>query len=187
MGDNLMSVVYFAAVCIIPVLLAVTLHDVAHGWTVGKLGDYMAQAIGRVSFHSLRHIEPVGTVARPEMLLIFSAPFMLGGTKPVPVNFTRLRDPKRAIVIVAGAGPAINFGLTYHFALCLQFMSSLPPALASLLARFEKFGFAIMFAIMFVFPFLSRQLEQKFDPFSWPAIGPVNYITRIIAIAAGIQ
>ena len=105
----------------------------------------------------------------------------------MPVNFTRLRDPKRAIVIVAGAGPAINFGLTYHFALCLQFMSSLPPAPASLLARFEKFGFAIIFAIIFVLPFLSRQLEQKFDPFSWPAIGPVNYITRIIAIAAGIQ
>ena len=79
MGDNLMSVVYVAAVCIIPVLLAVTLHDVAHGWAVGKLGDYTAQAICRVSSHSLRHIEPVGTVALPEMLLIFSAPFMLGG------------------------------------------------------------------------------------------------------------
>ena len=68
MGDDLMSVVYVASVWIIPVLLAVTLHEVAHGWTTGKLGDYTAPAMGRVSFIPLRHIEPAGTVALPGFL-----------------------------------------------------------------------------------------------------------------------
>ena len=230
MGDDLMSVVYVASVCIIPVLLVVTLHEVAHGWTAGNLGDYTARAIGRVTFNSLRHIELAGMVALPGLLLIFSAPFMFGWAKPVPVNFTRLRDPKQAMVIVAAAGPAKTFGLAYLLALCLSFMSLLPSeaavwvsanlinlikisvvlavfnllllsplnggrvsvgllpsALASLLARFEMFGFAIIIAIIFVLPFMSSQLGQKFDPFAWLVIGPVNYVARLIAIAAGIQ
>ena len=230
MGDDLMSVVYVASVWIIPVLFALTLHEVANGWTAGNLGDYSARAISRVSFNSLQHIGPAGTVAPQGLLLIFSAPFMFGWAKPVPVNFTRQRDPKRTMVIVAAAGPVKNFGLAYLLALCLHFISLLPseaavwvsanliylikisvvlalfnlllllpldggrvavrllpPALASLLARFERFGFAIIIAILFVLPFLSRQLGQKFDPFAWLVIGPVNYVARLIAIAAGIQ
>ena len=230
MGDDFMSVVPVALVWIVPVFLAVTMHEAAHGWTAGEPGDYAARAIGRVRFNPLRHVHLVVMVALSGFLLTFSAPFLFGWAKPVLVNFTRLRDPKRAMVIVAATGPLIIFGLAYLLALCFHFMSLLPseaaiwvnanlinlikinvvlvvftllpvllpdggraavgfllPALASLLAQFERFGFAIIIAIMFVLPFLIRQLGQKFDLFAWLVIGSVNYVTRKIAIAAGIQ
>ena len=78
MGDDLLALVYTASVWGIPVLLAVTLHEAAHGWTAWKLGDDTAKVLGRVSFNPLRHIDPVGTVALPGFLLVFSAPFLFG-------------------------------------------------------------------------------------------------------------
>lgn len=108
------------AVWALPVLLAVILHEVAHGWVAYRLGDPTARDAGRLTLNPLPHIDPVGTILIPVMLLLTHAPFLFGYARPVPVNFRRLRSPKRDMVLVAGAGPATNLLLAAISALLLQ-------------------------------------------------------------------
>jgi Zn-dependent protease len=112
------AVMFTASVWILPVLFAITLHEAAHGWVAWKLGDDTARALGRVSFNPLRHIDPVGTILLPALLLLGSGGrMMFGFAKPVPVNFARLRKPRRDMVLVAAAGPASNIVLAVISAL----------------------------------------------------------------------
>ncbi len=92
----------------IPLLFAVTLHEVAHGWTARYFGDRTAELLGRLSLNPLRHIDPIGTVLVPGLLLAMSLP-VFGWAKPVPVVMSALRNPRRASILVAAAGPAANF------------------------------------------------------------------------------
>jgi Zn-dependent protease len=92
----------------IPVLFAVTLHEVAHGWTARYFGDRTADMLGRLSLNPLRHIDPIGTLLIPGLLLAMSLP-VFGWAKPVPVATSALRNPRRASILVAAAGPAANF------------------------------------------------------------------------------
>ena len=98
------------AVYAIPVLLAITLHEAAHGYVAKHFGDDTAFVMGRISLNPLRHVDPIGTVAMP-LLLYFatSGAFVFGYAKPVPVRFDRLRDPRWNGMWVALAGPATNF------------------------------------------------------------------------------
>ncbi|MCG8509250.1 MAG: site-2 protease family protein [Rhodospirillales bacterium] len=105
----------------VPVLLAVTLHEAAHGWVAWKLGDDTAYRLGRVSFNPLRHIDPFGTILLPAMLLLASGGrMMFGFAKPVPVNFWRLKSPRRDMVLVAISGPATNVALAIFAAILLH-------------------------------------------------------------------
>ncbi|MGD9536274.1 MAG: site-2 protease family protein [Alphaproteobacteria bacterium] len=105
-----MNSIYFeVATWVIPVLIAITLHEAAHGWVADKLGDDTARRMGRVSFNPLRHVDLVGTILLPALLIATKAGFVFGWAKPVPVNFSRLRNPRRDMVLVAAAGPAANF------------------------------------------------------------------------------
>jgi Zn-dependent protease len=101
-----------------PILLAITLHEVAHGWTALVFGDSTAQSQGRLSLNPLRHIDPVGTVLVP-LLLFFAGGFIFGWAKPVPVNFFRLRHPKRDMAVVALAGPGANLAMAIGWALVM--------------------------------------------------------------------
>jgi Zn-dependent protease len=99
-------------VWVIPILLAITLHEAAHGWVALRLGDDTAYRLGRVTFNPFRHIDPFGTVLLPALLLFASGGrMMFGFAKPVPVNFARLRRPRQDMVLVAAAGPATNMAL----------------------------------------------------------------------------
>ena len=106
-----------------PLLLAITLHEAAHGYAAKRLGDNTAYLMGRVSLNPLRHIDPIGTVLIPLFLKLSGAPFLFGYAKPVPVNFNALNNPKRDMIWVALAGPASNliqaflWGLLYYFVL----------------------------------------------------------------------
>jgi len=91
----------------IPALLAITLHEVAHGWTARYFGDRTAEMLGRLSLNPLRHIDPIGTVLVPSLLLAVGGP-LFGWAKPVPVATSMLRNPRRAMIVVALAGPAAN-------------------------------------------------------------------------------
>ena len=99
---------YTASTWVLPVLLAVTLHEVAHGYVAALCGDPTARMLGRLSLNPLRHVDRMGTVILPGLLLLFKSPFLFGWAKPVPVDFRRLGSPRRDMVLVAAAGPASN-------------------------------------------------------------------------------
>ena len=93
---------------IIPLLFAITLHEAAHGWIASKLGDHTARMIGRVTLDPTKHIDPIGTIAIPLVLLLSSSGFIFGWAKPVPINFNALRNGKNGMIWVALAGPGAN-------------------------------------------------------------------------------
>ncbi|OYV78450.1 MAG: site-2 protease family protein, partial [Acidithiobacillus ferrivorans] len=96
------------AIWAIPVIFAITVHEVAHGYVAWKHGDPTAMLMGRLTLNPLKHIDPFGTILLPALLLLLGSPFLFGYAKPVPVNFAGLRNPKRDMVLVALAGPVAN-------------------------------------------------------------------------------
>lgn len=99
------------AIFAIPVVIAITFHEAAHGYVARYFGDDTAEKAGRITLNPLRHIDPFGTIILPVMLLLSHVGFVFGYAKPVPVNFGHLRNPKRDMVWVAAAGPAMNLFL----------------------------------------------------------------------------
>ena len=93
---------------IIPLLFAITLHEAAHGWIASKLGDHTARMMGRVTLDPTKHVDPIGTIAIPLVLLLSSSGFIFGWAKPVPINFNALRNGKNGMIWVALAGPGAN-------------------------------------------------------------------------------
>jgi Zn-dependent protease len=102
---------YQLSVWVLPLIIAITFHEAAHGFVAHRLGDDTAWKLGRVSFNPLRHIDPFGTLVLPGVLLLSHSPFLFGYAKPVPVRFGALRDPRIGMVLVALAGPATNIVL----------------------------------------------------------------------------
>lgn len=104
------------SVAAIPVLFAITLHEVAHGWTARVFGDSTAHVAGRLTLNPLKHIDPIGTVILPIVLLFLGGP-IFGWAKPVPVAFGNLRNPRRDMILVAAAGPGSNLIMALFWAL----------------------------------------------------------------------
>jgi len=117
---------YIASTWVLPVLLAITLHEASHGFVAHRCGDDTAWRLGRVTFNPLKHIDPFGTILLPGLLLVMHAPFLFGYAKPVPVNFSALRHPRRDMVLVAGAGPGINVAMAFAAALLVHVVGALP-------------------------------------------------------------
>jgi Zn-dependent protease len=107
--DQLTSIAIYA----IPVIIAITLHEAAHGFVARHFGDGTAAKAGRVTLNPLKHIDPFGTIILPAFLLLSKAGFVFGYAKPVPVNFAALRHPKRDMIWVAAAGPGMNILLAF--------------------------------------------------------------------------
>ena len=201
--------IFTLTVWILPALLAITLHEAAHGYAALRFGDQTALMMGRVSLNPFRHIDPFGTVLLP-LLLLMTAGMMFGWAKPVPVNFANLRNPRWNGVIVAAAGPAANLlllflslGLVWLLPLVPSFMESwlaanlvnsvminlilfvfnlfpippldggriavgvLPRELAYPLARVEPYGMFIVIFLLFVLPWVGRQIGMNLDLFGW--------------------
>ena len=115
-----MSLIQTLVVWTPPVLLAVTLHEVAHGWVARELGDDTAEALGRLSFNPLKHVDPVGTVLVPGLLYVLAG-IVFGWAKPVPVNWDKLRNPRRDMALVALAGPLANVVMLLVWAAVAKF------------------------------------------------------------------
>ena len=117
---------YDVSVWILPLVIAITFHEAAHGFVAHRLGDNTAYELGRVSFNPLKHIDPFGTVILPGILLLSHSPFLFGYAKPVPVNFRNLNHPRRDMVWVALAGPATNIALAVLAALAFHALGLAP-------------------------------------------------------------
>jgi Zn-dependent protease len=116
-----LNLVQNIAVWVLPVLFAITVHEVAHGWVAKQLGDSTAMMLGRLTLNPIKHIDPIGTVLVPfGMLLLTQGQFAFGWAKPVPVNWRNLRRPKRDMGLVALAGPGANLIMATAWALLLQ-------------------------------------------------------------------
>jgi Zn-dependent protease len=125
---------YGLSVWVLPLIVAITFHEAAHGFVARALGDNTAWERGRVTFNPLKHIDPFGTLILPAMLLLAHSPFLFGYAKPVPVNFRALRHPRIDMVWVALAGPAINIILALAAALAFHGLSLVPAGAAQWLA-----------------------------------------------------
>lgn len=136
--DILLKIIIYG----LPILLGVTLHEAAHGYIALYYGDDTAQRMGRISLNPLRHVDPIGTIILPGVLLLSGAPILFGYAKPVPVNFARLRHPRRDSVFVAGAGPATNLFLAFISALLLHTLIFMPMEIAPLFQ--EMFSFSVL-------------------------------------------
>jgi Zn-dependent protease len=117
--DQAYAIVQFLAVAALPFIFAITLHEAAHGWVASKLGDPTARVLGRLSLNPLRHIDWVGTVLVPVMMMLL-VKFFFGWAKPVPVNMRNLPHPRRDMAIVAAAGPLANLLMAALWALLLK-------------------------------------------------------------------
>ena len=132
--------IFKAAALIIPMIIAIVFHEVAHGWTARLLGDDTAKEQGRLTLNPLKHVDPFGTIILPGLLRLAGMP-VFGFAKPVPVNKWRLRNPKRDMMLVAAAGPVSNLVMGLIGAILLGFYS--PPGVvhASSMEEF-RLGFA---------------------------------------------
>jgi Zn-dependent protease len=124
------STIYAVSVWVLPVVIAITFHEAAHGFVAHRLGDNTAWQLGRVSFNPLKHIDPFGTLLLPAILLLSNSPFLFGYAKPVPVNFRALRHPRLDMVWVALAGPATNIALALGAAAALHLLGFAPESAA---------------------------------------------------------
>ena len=131
-----LSLIQKIAVFALPVIFAITLHEAAHGYVARFFGDMTAAAAGRITANPLKHIDPIGTILVPLLILITSKLFgggaiLFGWAKPVPVNFARLRRPKQDMLWVAAAGPGMNFVMAVFWALVIQLGHALGSGFAS--------------------------------------------------------
>jgi Zn-dependent protease len=135
---------------VLPAIFAITLHEAAHGYVARYFGDPTAWQLGRISINPLRHIDPLGTVIVPGLILLFSGGGLLfGWAKPVPVNFSLLRRPKRDMLWVAAAGPGMNLAQALVWACLLKFSVLMPEfAYSEALAEMSRVGIAANASLM---------------------------------------
>lgn len=109
------------AIYALPVIFAITVHEAAHGYIARYFGDTTAESLGRITLNPIKHIDPIGTILVPALLVLSGTGFLFGWAKPVPVDFSRLRNPKRDMRWVAAAGPASNFLMAIFWAVVYKF------------------------------------------------------------------
>jgi Zn-dependent protease len=154
-GMDLSALVQAIAIAALPIILAITLHEAAHGYAARHFGDPTAWMQGRITLNPLKHIDPVGTVALPLVLFAIGSPFVFGWAKPVPVNFGNLRNPKRDMLWVAAAGPAANLAMALFWGAVLKLAWLLPLNYFSVpMAEMAKFGILanVVLMVLNLFP-----------------------------------
>jgi len=135
------------AVSALPIIFAITVHEAAHGYIARYFGDMTAQEQGRITLNPLRHIDPVGTILVPAVTLVLGG-ILFGWAKPVPVNFSRLRSPKKDMLWVAAAGPASNLVMAIFWVLVIKFSMVVQSGFSEALAYMGAVGIMINLVLM---------------------------------------
>ena len=192
--DSVATIVLWA----VPVVFAITLHEAAHGYVAKLFGDQTAWMLGRVTANPIKHIDPVGTILVPGALLLFAKlggpGFIFGWAKPVPVNFGNLRNPKRDMFWVAGAGPAANFAMAIVWGLVLRLAS--PGGLFASNGLMEMGGAGIQINLMLmalnllpILPLDGGRIAVSLLPHSmamtYAKMEPYGFILVIVLLATG--
>ncbi len=192
-----LPILYQIFIWAIPVLFAVTLHEVGHGWAANKLGDSTAKDMGRLTVNPLKHIDPIGTVVVP-LITFFLGGFIFGWAKPVPVNWNKLRNTKRDIALVALAGPAANLVMIVFWLIIAKlfiaaaeqgdFIANLVTLMAwagivinSLLMILNLFPLPPLDGSRVVFSLLPTQLAYRYLK-----IEPYGMIIIVVLLASGV-
>jgi Zn-dependent protease len=136
-----------AAIGAIPVIFAITVHEAAHGYAARYFGDDTAERAGRISLNPIHHIDPLGTIILPAITMILGG-ILFGWAKPVPVNFGRLRHPKRDMLWVAAAGPLSNFVMAIFWVLVLKFSDLVPASYSEAVITMSQIGMSINIVLM---------------------------------------
>jgi Zn-dependent protease len=196
MDVSLATIVLWA----VPVVFAITLHEAAHGYVARLFGDQTAWMLGRVTANPIKHIDPVGTILVPGMLVGLAAiahtpPFVFGWAKPVPVNFGNLRNPKRDMFWVAGAGPFVNFVMAVGWGFLLKAVS--PGGIFPSDGLLEMAGAGIQINLMLmalnllpILPLDGGRLAVSLLPqriaASYARLEPYGFMVVIVLLATGI-
>jgi Zn-dependent protease len=184
----------------VPVVFAITLHEAAHGYVAKLFGDQTAWMLGRVTANPIKHIDPVGTILVPGMLIAVAAmthtpAFVFGWAKPVPVNFGNLRNPKRDMFWVAGAGPMANFLMALGWGLLLK--TAIPGAMLASNGLLEMAGAGIQINLMLmalnllpILPLDGGRIAVSLLPHtlavSYARLEPYGFMVVILLLATGI-
>lgn len=150
MPSDITQFLTLAAIIAPGMIVAITLHEAAHGFVAWKLGDDTAYMLGRVTFNPLRHIDLMGTIILPA-LLVFTTGYMFGYAKPVPVNYRRLRNPRRDMVLVAAAGPGANLIIAIVSGLALHLVGGLGSPLVAAIFTYS-ISFNVILGIFNMIP-----------------------------------
>lgn len=142
-----LSIIQKIIIYALPIIFAITVHEAAHGYVAKYFGDMTAYNEGRITLNPLRHIDPFGTILLPALTIMLGG-ILFGWAKPVPVNFSRLRNPKKDMLWVAAAGPASNFVMAIFWALVIKFAVAAPEAIAAPLVLMGKAGVSINIVLM---------------------------------------
>ena len=144
------SLIQLIAISALPILFAITVHEVAHGWVASKLGDQTARMLGRLTLNPVKHIDPIGTIAVPLLTLLMGG-MIFGWAKPVPVTWENLKHPKRDMALVAAAGPIANLLMAIFWIIVMKIawlMVSLSPGLMQALISMGQAGILINLLLM---------------------------------------
>lgn len=184
------------AIWALPVIFAITVHEAAHGYAARHFGDMTAAAAGRITLNPIKHIDPIGTILVPLLLfLMTSGALLFGWAKPVPVNFGRLRHPKRDMLWVAAAGPGSNLVMALLWALAFKLAPAMPGGLDVPLALMAQAGILINVVLMVLNllplpPLDGGRIAVSLlpQPYAWrfARIERYGFIILIVLLATGI-
>jgi Zn-dependent protease len=198
------ALIYAASIWVIPLIIAITFHEAAHGYVARFFGDNTAWQVGRVTLNPFKHIDPVGTILLPALLFVTRSPFLFGYAKPVPVNFRALRNPRRDMIWVAAAGPGMNIALAVLAALSFHLVNYFPDTAGRWMAENLKNALVInvFLAIFNMLPLppldggrvaiglLPDRLAlplARLEPYGLPLLVGVLFILPILGAQLGID